>query len=323
VTPTAQAFGRLIEYLWHLGDPERGVLGVDLGAAHLVLAAAFPDQLALNVRSDLGAAFDGEQFLDTHGAGRIMRWLPEPMDADALRGLFAKRSVRPASVAQVPREVWAEQALARELIRSALEQAKPGWRPGPAQVREDLMPLFDTIVVSGGVLAHAPRPGQAVLLVLDALQPIGIATLVLDAHGLGPALGNVAAVKPLAAVEALDSGSLVNLATVVTPVGQARRGETVLRVRVEYDDGGALEIEVPCGEVELLPLPMGQEAVLELRPQHHFDVGLGGPSKGGKRRISGSLVGIVIDARGRPLRLPAGAEAAQERMRQWLWDVGG
>jgi hypothetical protein len=52
-------------------------------------------------------------------------------------------------------------------------------------------------------------------MVLDGLQPIGISTLVLDTYGLAPALGSVAAIKPLAAVEALDSGGFVNLATVV------------------------------------------------------------------------------------------------------------
>jgi uncharacterized protein (TIGR01319 family) len=323
VMPTAQAFGRLIQYLWHLGDPTKGVLGLDLGGASLVLAAAFDGQLSLAVRSDLGVAFSGEEFLERHGAELISRWMQEPMSTEQLRALFINKAVRPATIPQVPRELWAEQALAREMIRTALEMVRPGWRPGSAQVYDGLMPSFETIVVSGGVLARAPRPGQTALLVLDAVQPIGLTTLVLDAHGLAPALGNVAVVKPLAAVEALDSGGLTNLATAVVPAGHARRGDTVLRVRMTYDDGGSLEVEVRYGDLEVLPLPPSQEAVLELRPQRHFDVGLGGPGKGGRRRVSGSLVGVVIDARGRPLDLPRRAEDRQEQMRQWLWDVGG
>jgi len=183
--------------------------------------------------------------------------------------------------------------------------------------------LCDTIIVSGGVLTHAPRPGQAALMVLDGLEPIGVSTLVLDAHGLAPALGRVAAVKPLAAVEALDSGALVNLATVVTPVGYARRGDTILKVQVTYDDGGTFGVEVGYGDLEVLPLPPGQQAVLELRPLRRFDVGLGGPGQAGKRRVSGGLAGLIIDARGRPLRLSSEPELRQSQVRQWLRDVGG
>jgi hypothetical protein len=164
------------------------------------------------------------------------------------------------------------------------------------------------------------------LIVLDALEPIGVSTLVLDVYEMAPALGNVAAVKPLAAVEVLDSGALVNLATVVAPVaGHARPGDIILRVKVTYDDGSALDVEVEYGSLEVLPLPPGQQAELELRPVRRFgfDVGLGGPGKAGKRRVSGGLAGLIIDARGRPLRLFSKPEQRQNQVRRWLWDVGG
>ena len=323
LTPTARAFGRLVQYLWHLGDPSKGVLGVDVGAANTTVAAVFDGQLFLTVRGDLGAAFGGEQYLQKRGADTVTRWMPEPMDSDEARGLFINKEMRPVSIPQEPRELHLEQSLAREAIRAALQVARPGWSPGAAQPYPHLLPLCDTIVVSGGVLAHTPRPGQAVLIVLDALEPIGVSTLVLDAHGLAPALGNVAAIKPLAAVETLDSGGFVNLATVVTPVGRARRGDTVLRVQVVYDDGSKFSIEVCYGDLEVLPLAPGQQAVLELKPLRHFDVGLGGPGKAGKRRVSGGLAGLIIDARGRPLRFPSDPEQRLVQMRQWLWDTGG
>ncbi|MBL7062882.1 MAG: glutamate mutase L [Anaerolineae bacterium] len=323
LTPTARAFGRLVQYLWHLGDPSRGVLGVDVGAASTTVAAAFDSRLFLTVRGDLGVAFGGEQLLQKRGAETVTRWLPEPMSNDEARGLFINKEMHPVSIPQEPRELWLEQALAREAIRTTLEIARPGWKTGAAQLYHRFLPLCDTIVISGGVLSRAPRPGQAALIVLDGLEPIGVSTLVLDAHGLAPALGSVAAIKPLAAVEALDSGGFVNLATVVTPVGHARDGDTILKIGVTYDDGSTLSVEVRYGDLEVLPLLPGQQAVLELRPLRRFDVGLGGPGKAGKRRVSGGLVGLIIDARGRPLRLPRDPEQRQLQMRQWLWDVGG
>jgi hypothetical protein len=146
----------------------------------------------------------------------------------------------------------------------------------------------------------------------------------MDRYGLAPALGSVAAVKPLAAVEALDAGGFTNLATVVAPVGgDARPGDIIMGVTVSYDDGSELDVEVAYGEIEVLPLPLGQEAVLELRPTKGFDVGLGGPGKGGKRRVSGGQAGLILDARGRPLPLAEDREDAHQQMQEWLYHVGG
>lgn len=325
LTPTARAFGRIVQYLWHLYDTSNGVLGIDVGAANTTLAAVFDGRLYLTIRGDLGVAFGGEELVREHGVETLTRWLPTAMSDDEVHGLLINREIHPASIPQTPGELWVEHALAREAIRTTLEIARPGWKPGTAQPYPHLLPLCDTIVVSGGVLTHAPRPGQTALIVLDALQPIGVCTLVLDVHGLAPALGNVAALKPLAAVETLDSGGFVNLATVVAPVptSRTRRGETALGVQVTYDDGSKVNVEVHYGNLEVLPLLPGQQAVLELRPSRNFDVGLGGPGKGGQRSVSGGLVGLIIDARGRPLRLPGTPEQRQGQMQQWLWDMGG
>lgn len=322
LTPTASAFGQLIQYLWHLGDPDKGVLGVDLGAANTTVAAVFDGRLLLTTR-DVGTAFGGEELVQEQGAESLTRWLPQPMSGDEARGLLINKKMCPTSIPQEPRELQFEQALAREAIRATLNVARPGWRTGAAQLYPHLMPLCDTIVVSGGALAHAPNPGQAALIVLDALEPIGINVLMLDVYQIAPMLGKLAAVKPLAAVETLDSGALVNLATVVTPVGHARRGDTVLNAQVTYEDGSSLHMGVNYGDLEVLPLPPGQQAILELRPRRGFDVGLGGPGKGGKQRVSGGLAGLIIDARGRPLRLRYRPEHRHTQVQRWLWDVGG
>ena len=109
----------------------------------------------------------------------------------------------------------------------------------------------------------------------------------------------------------------------IAPVGVARRGEVILRVRISYEGMGTLNLEVPYGSLEVLPLPIGQEAVIDLRPRKRFDVGMGGPGRGGRRRVSGSLVGLIIDARGRPLRLARDDNRRQAQSQQWIWDMGG
>ncbi len=323
VLPTATAFGRLVHYLWFLDQSPKGTLGIDVGAATTTVAAVFDGRLSLTVHSGLGSVYGGRQLLEERGAEAVTRWVPAEMSGDEALGGLLNREIRPGSVPETAEELWLEQALIREAIRETLRTARPGWGPNGAQPYPHLTPLFDPILVSGGCLAGAPRPGQIALMVLDAVEPIGISTLLVDPYGLAPILGAVASLKPLAAVEVLDGGGIVNLATVIAPVGVARKGETVLRLRIHYEEGGTLDVEVAYGSLEVLPLPPGQEAVLELRPRGRFDVGLGGPGKGGKRRVRGGLAGLIVDARGRPLRLGPDPAQRREQVQQWLWDVGG
>jgi hypothetical protein len=127
----------------------------------------------------------------------------------------------------------------------------------------------------------------------------------------------------MASVQVLESGSFVSLATVVSPVGQGRFGRPVLRLRLERDEGGeAVEGEVRFGQLVTIPLGPGQHGKLTLRPERGFDVGFGGGGKAGVLRVSGGAVGLVVDARGRPLRLPVDPARRVEMIQKWMWDLG-
>jgi len=39
--------------------------------------------------------------------------------------------------------------------------------------------------------------------------------------------------------------------------------------------------------------------------------------------VQGSALGVVVDARGRPLRLSPDAARRREQLKKWLWTVGG
>jgi hypothetical protein len=40
-------------------------------------------------------------------------------------------------------------------------------------------------------------------------------------------------------------------------------------------------------------------------------------------RVVGGVLGVVIDARGRPLALPEDPTRRRELIKKWLWTVGG
>ncbi|MBC6940282.1 MAG: hypothetical protein DWB59_09715 [Anaerolineae bacterium] len=74
--------------------------------------------------------------------------------------------------------------------------------------------------------------------------------------------------------------------------------------------------------MELLPLGAGEAAKLTLQPLHRADVGFG-PGRGQTITVHGGALGLVIDARGRPLQLPSDAVRRRELFKKWLWTLGG
>ena len=64
---------------------------------------------------------------------------------------------------------------------------------------------------------------------------------------------------------------------------------------------------------------LGERAALKLWPSRDFDVGLGrGNAATPRAEVEGGAVGIIVDARGRPLSLPDGKEKRQAKLLQWL-----
>ncbi|NIM07936.1 MAG: hypothetical protein GTO53_01965, partial [Planctomycetales bacterium] len=220
-------------------------------------------------------------------------------------------------------ELLVEQAIAREMIRVSIQWARREFPTGASGPGRGLMPWFEPIVAAGGMLTKTPTHGQTLLILLDALQPTGVTTVVLDQNNLAAALGAAAAVNPALVVQVLESGTFLNLGTVISPVGSARPSTPILNCRLVYEDGSEIKVEVKQGTIEVLPLPVGQAARLHLQPLQRYDIAMGGPGRGGSLRVVGGELGIVIDARGRPLQLPVDASRRSEILKKWLWTLGG
>ncbi len=319
---TADAFGRVLRYLSQVYDPSKGVLGVDLGASHVTIGAAFAGELRLSVRSDLGLGSSLPDVLKHSSIDQISEWLPEKMASGRIRDHIFNKALHPGTVPVEKDELNLEYALARVILRNALAQARKGWPPERG-ARAVLLPPMEPIVVGGGVFAATPHPGFAALAILDALEPTGITTLVLDPHSATAALGAAAAVLPIVAIQVLGSGTFVSLGTVVAPVGGGRVGRPALRLQLERESGGRpVEGEVRLGQLAVIPLAQGEHGRLTLQPERGFDVGFGGPGRAGAVRVAGGAIGLMIDARGRPLQLPKELERRQELNKKWLWDIG-
>lgn len=184
------------------------------------------------------------------------------------------------------------------------------------------MPPLDLILAGGGVISEGASLGQSLLLLLDAIQPIGIMPVLLDQNNILPSLGVAATRNSYLPVQVIESGAFIGLGTVVSVNTSAEYGEQVLRAKLAYSDGTEVRSEVKFGGLEILPLPGGQTAQLTLQPLRRADVGLGS-GKGGVVPVTGGAMGVIIDARGRPLHLPSDAVRRRELMKKWYHTVGG
>jgi hypothetical protein len=322
VLPTAYAEGRIIRFLSQMNGANRGILGVDIGTTAAVVAAGFNGKLTLGVYPQFGLGDNLPGLLEYAELEDIMRWLPLDIAPSVVRDYLYQRSLYPGTIPATKEDHAIGHAITRQVLHLALREARRSFPQQARLVKKDLMPLFEPILAGGGALSDAPTPGQSLLLLLDALQPVGITSIILDQNNLLPLLGAAAESNQLLPVQVLESGAFLSLGTIVSVISAASYGLPVLRARLTYEDGTEARAEVKFGGLEILPLAMGQTARLMLQPLQRSDIG-NGPGRNAAVQVAGGVMGVVIDARGRPLALPEDPVRRRELLKKWLWSVGG
>ncbi|NTU81555.1 MAG: hypothetical protein HGA45_19595 [Chloroflexales bacterium] len=297
----------------------RRVLAVDVGASASAAFYAAPGRFHPAVLGATGTVYGLTDLLAGSGVADLARWLPFPIDAAILTERLLNRALRPQIMPSSREDIYIEHALAREALRAAYAALRD----------EAAVDDYDWLVAGGGVLAHAPQLGLALLTLLDALEPTGehdhpIIDVYLDTLGLLVTGGALAGLDPDAAVTVTDRDLLRNvpLASVVTLLGEGRAGDAAAEVELSVVGGRSQRVSVCHGEIARLDLPQGRFGHLKVRPAGGTRVGTAAPgevveSDGGD--VAGSSLGVVIDARGRPLHLPE--DAPQRRARLWRWLV--
>ncbi len=318
ILPTAQAFSHVIFYLAAL---QKGrVMGLDVGNNSVTLVSATSNKVNVAVQSNRGIGRSVSQLLQQMPPARIARWLPTETPAEEIRNYLYHRSLFPQTVPMNEAELWLEQAVIRELISCTVMDSLSALNWSSRR----FFPPHRLYVLRGNALVNAPHPSQTALMFLDALQPTGLFSVAFDKQGILPALGALAAHQPLPVVQALEAGLLADIGWVVAPVGEGQKGQKVLHVKVESEEG-KVELDVEYGKIEResFLLRPGKSADVTLRPGKRFDIGFG-PGQGREKiRLTGGMLGLVIDARGRPLFLPTNETERQNSVRNWRMDIGG
>jgi len=329
ILPTPVAVGTAVRLL---AEKWRGnVLAVDIGGATTDVFSVVGGVFNRTVSANLGLSYSSPHVFAQASFANLARWLPFAVCEDELRNWIANKMIRPTVLPETVEELMVEHALAREALRlSFREHLRLARELKGIQLQRTIADIFspkssgaplvemrtvDAIVGAGGVISHAPRPQQGLLILLDGLQPEGVTELYWDRGFLLPHLGALAESDPELGLRLLQE-SLVHLATVIAPVApRTRPGARIAEMVVSRQGTVGREI-IRQGDFRIFPWYRGEALEVELRPARAVDVGAG-PGKLVRTRLEGGQYGVILDARGRPLSPPED-EAAR---RDWLLGI--
>ena len=299
---------------------ESGVLAIDLGGKYTTLSAGLDGRAGTVIQDKFPDLGDTSRMM---AAKMIRDWSSEDVTLEEADQFLCNHAVLPGWVPETHRELALSHGFAHFRIRAGLEQLSEYYPWLGYDPQKGLRAHFEPVIASGALLTRDPNPGRILLTLLNALQPWGITTMVLDRFQILPLLGKIGEAEPVLPVQVLASGAFENLGTVVSAVGDLPAEKTAVPVRVEMESGKNYTVDVLQGTLRRLIIPTGEAAVLVFRPDRRVDVGFGGPGLGGRLKVTGGLVGVVIDARGRPLRLLEPDEDRVARLQGWMRTVGG
>ncbi len=289
---------------------------VDIGFDGATRAAAWPTDSSVATGMDLAVvptAGLAPAEPDDEVVDRVADWSPGTTDRHRLRDRLRELRIAP----------WADAAgdgvrLRLAAVRSALsllDQATPEWIERPAA---------DLLIATGGVWSGA-SPASALLAIIDVLRRHGVVQIGMDHARLLAPLGSIADLRERRAIVAdLLDDVLLPLGTVVMPAGQRQDrnpGTLVLHGNHTGDEGDRAR----DGKVDLVNLEPGGLASIWLAPgassvaefRFHDAVRLGGRGRHFAIDVTGGLVGLVVDLRGVPLKLPDRADLRHDLLETW------
>lgn len=330
IMPTPGAVGDIMQLI----SKRMGinVVGADIGGATTDVFSVFGGIYNKSVSANYGMSYSISNVFAEAGLENIMRWVPFEMDERDLRNRVKNKMIRPTTIPSLIEELMVEQACSREALRLSFDQHRSlavGLK-GIQQERtigdvfeqsmtgETLVNLrdLDMLIGSGGVLSHAPRRQQTAMMLIDAFLPEGITQLTVDSIFMMPQLGVLAKVHEDASLSVFEKDCLIYLGTCVSPVGKAKMGEPVMEATLTMPDGSKKNISCKGGELNVVPLPVGQTAKVFIKPKWGFDMG-NGDGKEFEGTVHGGVVGVIFDTRGRPFTLPSDNSERVKLVKSW------
>jgi len=310
VVSTGQGYSIIADYLGRITEGQVGL--IDIGSSSSTLAVSDGERVITSIRTDVGLGHSTPVLLEAVTPLKLQEYIPFNITAAELRNHAMNKSLRPSTVPMNVRDLYIEQALLRAGAREMVSNANPQWRNEPL--------ALSLLIAGGSALTANGHPGYDALLMLDCVQPSGVTFLQSDPFGLVPAMGAIATISPETVVHLLDGNNLVPIGTCISLSGTPRLDRSAMKVQIRLDDGTKINETVMGGHLWVYALPAGRSAEVKVSCQ-------GGTSINGrsgvKLTVRGGSLGLLFDARGRPMMWPNTAKDRAALMPMWIHEVTG
>lgn len=235
---------------------------------------------------DGGAANLREDFV----AENIGKFLTFPANEIGVENFLGNRAVRPHVLPKGPKELELEEAILRASFASLLS------------ARDKNKKVL--LAVSGGIISGTPRLSRVALLILDVLEKGMAAQVFFDREFFLPSFGAL-----LTRYEQLQTAStgpwFESLGALISLGGSCE-------VSLDWGYSQIQQVETEDGEISLIPAPVSQRINLTFTA--------GSKEKKSFCVLGGSL-GIILDARSKPLPLAFGQEASRHKVAAWQREI--
>jgi hypothetical protein len=330
IMPTPAGEGMAIQLIANTYN--QNVMGVGLGGATTNVYSIVEGRFVRSVSANLGMSYSVTNVMKEAGLKNIMRWIPFDLDEEEVASRLMNKMIRPTTIPQTLEDLIVEHSVAREALRLGMVHHKSiATRLKGVQVQRTISDMFEQALAesyidmmeieicagTGGLLSHAPRRIQSMLILTDAWQTEGITRMMQDSVFMMPHLGVVSTVYRDAAWSIFDKDCLLRLGTSIAAKGQAKFGEHVMDVEITMPSGEVITENMMLGDLKLIKLGPDEEAKVMVTPANQYDIGAG-PGKELEAVVQGGVAGLLLDARGRPIYFPEEDSERKELLLNWF-----
>lgn len=300
IRPSILAIEDFISILGLCEKSNRGVIAIQINGLSTGLSVSHGGRSTSYQQLNRCMRVDPSILVGEYEMTDVAMWSYDTIEPAALAEHLAAETLYPGRLPVTNADAALDEAIAR-LAGIRAWHALSEKQDFPHQMRHRKTGAeVDVILITGNRLFRHRNQGHVLLEMLDIIQPVGLCEIFIDQDNLAASLGTSAHLNPLIPLHCILGQAVPCLATLIAPVHKARDGARLLSVVLVEENGHETICEVQAGELTSIPLSPGVKAELKISL-------LNGASMGARFKdknpviVTGSRMGIVIDARGRPL----------------------
>ncbi|GAB1421460.1 glutamate mutase L [Anaerolineales bacterium] len=314
ILPTSHNYNIINQYFAH--SRQVNAITIDIGSSVSVLASSIDGQNEMLVDTYIGLGHHALELLQQVDAKKLEAYLPFHAHENELMNYAMNKTLRPASIPINSRNLFIEHAFllgaAQDLIARMIETRGLSKQDGGLPVQ--------LIIGSGSAFTETGNPAYDMLLLIDAIQPIGICQIITDPYAIIPALGAMAQSNPSAAVQVLEGDNLSRLGTVISMSGEVSKHSKAMSIQITDAKGKVTKYMLMAGELLKVPISADEQVKVQI------SLARGGHINGKQKlslKVQGGLAGIIFDARGRSIQYGENVTERASNIPLWIHQMTG